>query len=74
MSSSTFFSKVKMVDQCDKSVCLRNFVFVEGNQEQKSWKLFGRTCNRSFCFSVPVFCDRFEASIWKRSRNVILNK
>ena len=61
MSSSTFFSKVKMVDQSDKSVCLRNFVFDEGNQEQKSWKLFGRTCNRS----LLVFLCQFFVIVLK---------
>ena len=42
-----------MVDQCDIPV---NFVFDEENHEQKSWKLLGRTCNRSFLvFFVPFF-------------------
>ena len=45
-----------MVDQCEKRVNLGNFVFDEENHEQKSWKLFGRTCNRSFLvFLVPFF-------------------
>ena len=47
---------IVMVDQCDKPVKLGNFVFVEENDEQKSWKVFGRTCNRSFLFFfVPIF-------------------
>ena len=41
-----FIFRVKMVDQCDKSLIFRNFVFDEENLERKSWKLFGRTCNR----------------------------
>ena len=61
MSSSTFFFRVKMVDQCDKSVCLRNFVFDEGNQAKKSWKLFGRTCNRS----LLVFLCQFFVIVLK---------
>ena len=44
-----------MVNQCDKPVNLGNFVFDEENPERKSWKLFGRTCNR-FLF---VFCANF---------------
>ena len=43
-----------MVDPIDKPVNLRNFVFDEENHERKSWKLFGRTCNRSLLvFFVP---------------------
>ena len=41
---------IVMVDQCDKPVKLRNFVFDEENHEQKSWKVFGRTGNRSFFY------------------------
>ena len=44
-----------MVDQCDKPVNLGVFVFDEENHERKSWKLFGRTCNRS----LLVFCANF---------------
>ena len=44
-----------MVDQSDKTVNLGNFVFDEAIHEQKSWKLFGRTCNRS----LLVFCANF---------------
>ena len=44
-----------MVNQCDKPVNLRNFVFDDENHEQKSRKLFGSTCNRS----LLVFCDNF---------------
>ena len=45
----------KIVDQCDKSVNLGNFVFDEKNHERKSCKRFGRTCNRS----LLVFCANF---------------
>ena len=44
-----------MVDQCDKPVKLGNFVFDEKNQEQKPWKLFGRTCNSSFLVFLCQF-------------------
>ena len=44
-----------MVDQCDKPVNLGNFVFDEENHEPKSWKLFGRTCNRSLLVSLCQF-------------------
>ena len=44
-----------MVEQCDKPLNLRNFVFDEENHERKSWKLFGRTCNRSLLVFFPVF-------------------
>ena len=45
-----------MVDHCDKHVKLESFVFDEENQEQKPWKLFGRTSKRSlFVFSGLVF-------------------
>ena len=36
-----------MGDECDKQLNLGNFVFDEENHERKSWKYFGRTCNRS---------------------------
>ena len=36
-----------MGDECDKQLILGNFVFDEENHERKSWKFFGRTCNRS---------------------------
>ena len=45
-----------MVDQCDKPVNLRNFVFDEENHEKKSWKLFGRTFIRSI---LVYFCAKF---------------
>ena len=45
-----------MADQCDKPVNLVNFVFDEENHEGKSWKLFGRTCNRSL---VVFLCQFF---------------
>ena len=45
-----------MVDQCDKPVNLENFVFDEENHERKSWKLFGRTCNRSL---LVFLCQLF---------------
>ena len=44
-----------MVDQCDKPVNLGNFVFDEENHERKSWKLFGRTCNRSLLVFLCQF-------------------
>ena len=50
-----FLFRVKMVNQCDKPVNLRKFVFDVENHEQKSRKLFGSTCNRS----LLVFCDNF---------------
>ena len=45
-----FLFRIKRVSQCDKPVNLRSFVFDEASHEQKSWKLFGRTCNRSLLF------------------------
>ena len=51
-----FLFRVKMVDQCDKPVNLGNFVFDEENHERKSWKLFGRTCNRSL---LVLLCQFF---------------
>ena len=63
-----------MVDPSDKPVNLRNFVFVEENHEQKSWKLFGRTCNRSLLvFLCQMFCYTFDASMCNRSNYVIHN-
>ena len=50
-----FLFSVKMVDQCDKPVNSGNFVFDEKNRGRKSWKLFGRTYNRS----LLVFCAIF---------------
>ena len=44
-----------MVDQSEKPVKLGSFVFDEENYEQKSWKLFGRTCKKS----VLVFLCQF---------------
>ena len=41
-----------MGDECDKQL---NSVFDEENHEQKSWKFFGRTCNRS----LLVFMGQF---------------
>ena len=53
-----------MVDQCDKPVNLGNFVFDEENHERKSWKLFGRTCNRSllvfFVIVLMLVCAIFR--------------
>ena len=69
-----FLFRVKMVDQCDEPVNLGNFVFDEENHERKSWKLFGRTCNRSLLvFFVPIFCYSFDASMCNRSNYVIHN-
>ena len=45
-----------MVDRCDKPVSLGNSVFDEENHERKSWKLFGRTCNR---FLLVFLCQFF---------------
>ena len=44
-----------MGDECDKQLNLGNVVFDEENHERKSWKFFGRTCNRS----LLVFMCRF---------------
>ena len=44
-----------MADQFDNPVNLGNFVFDEENHERKTWKLFGRTCNRS----LLVFLSHF---------------
>ena len=45
-----------MGDECDKQLKLGNIVFYEENHEQKSWKFFGRTGNRSlFVFMGQFF-------------------
>ena len=36
-----------MVDECDKQLDLGNFDFDEVNHERKSWKFFGRMCERA---------------------------
>ena len=46
-----------MIDQCEKSVSLRNSFFDEENPKRKIWKLFACTCNRSrlvFCAMVRI--------------------
>ena len=48
-----------MVDQCDEPLNLENLVFDEENYEQKSSKLFGRTCNRS----ILVFLCQFFVKV-----------
>ena len=45
-----------MGDDCDKQLNLGNFVFDEESHEQKSWKFFGRTCNRSL---LVFMCQLF---------------
>ena len=45
-----------MGDECDKQLNLGNFVFDEENHERKSWKFFGRTCNR---FLLVFMCQFF---------------
>ena len=62
-----------MVDQCDKPVNLGNFVFDEENHERKSWKFFGRICNRSLLVFCANFCYIFDASMCNRSNYVIHN-
>ena len=52
-----FHSKVETGDEINKQLNLGNFVFDEENHEQKSWKFFGRTCNRSFL----VFCANYSS-------------
>ena len=44
-----------MVDQGENSINLGNFVFDEEKHERKSWKLFGRTCNRSLLVFLCQF-------------------
>ena len=46
-----------MGDECDKQLNLGNFVFDEENHERKSWKFFGRTCNRSLLVFMCQFFD-----------------
>ena len=45
-----------MGDECDKQLVLGNFVFDEENHERKSWKFFGRTCNKSL---LVFLCANF---------------
>ena len=45
-----------MGDECDKQLNLGRFVFDEENHERKSWKFFGRTCNR---FLLVLMCHFF---------------
>ena len=44
-----------MGDECDKQLNLGNFVFDEETHERKSWKFFGRTCNRSLLVFMCQF-------------------
>ena len=44
-----------MGDECDKQLNLGNFVFDEENHERKTWKFFGRTCNRSLLVFMCQF-------------------
>ena len=44
-----------MGDECDRQLYSENLVFVEENCEQKSWKLFRRTCNRSLLVFLCQF-------------------
>ena len=44
-----------MGDESDKQLNLGNFVFDEENHERKSWKFFGRTCNRSLLVFMCQF-------------------
>ena len=48
-------SRAEMGDECDKQLNLGNFVFDEENHERKSWKCFGRTCNRSLLVFMCQF-------------------
>ena len=45
-----------MTDHTDNGLNLGNFVFDDNNQERKSWKCFGQTCNRSLVVFCPNFC------------------
>ena len=45
-----------MDDECDKQLNLGKFVFDEENHERKSWKFFGRKCNRSL---LVIMCQFF---------------
>ena len=47
-----------MGDECDKQLNLGNFVFDEENHERKTWKFFGRTCNRSLLVFMRQFFVR----------------
>ena len=51
-----------MGDECDKQLNLENFVFDDENHERKSWKLFGRTCNRSLLVFCANFCYSFDVN------------
>ena len=69
-----------MGDECDKQLNLGIFVFDEENHERKSWKFFGRTCNRSLlvfmcqffvivlilaCAIVRIMLSTtYEATVW----------
>ena len=44
-----------MGDKCDKQLSLGIFVFDEEKHERKSWKFFGRTCNRSLLVFLCQF-------------------
>ena len=44
-----------MGDEFDKQLNLGSFVFDEENHERKSWKFFGRTCNRSLLVFMCQF-------------------
>ena len=44
-----------MTEHTDNGLSLGNFVFDDNNQERKSWKCFGQTCNRS----LVVFLSQF---------------
>ena len=44
-----------MTDHTDNGINLGNFLFDDNNQERKSWKCFGQTCNSS----LVVFLSQF---------------
>ena len=44
-----------MCTKCDKQLNLGKLVFDEENHERKSWKSFGRTCNRFLLVFVSHF-------------------
>ena len=44
-----------MGDECDKQLNSGNFVFDDENLEQKSWKFFGRTYNRTLLVFMCQF-------------------
>ena len=50
-----FHSKVEMGDESEKQLNLGRYVFDEENHERKSWKFFGRTCNRSLLVFICQF-------------------